>query len=253
MINMHLVAYTIASAGGLTNQDVPGVTDPFATLQNNHYIFQQPWYIRWAAAFGVNLTDARVNTPYLRQYSPSFLGVVDTAVTPTSLPGICWYDNNAVLVKPIDETAFETTDSAGAGQLYGFLGLMQQQNYNIPSGPKFTMRATATNTGGNKVWNASAMTFTSALPAGRYAVIGMDVVGANLLAARLVFPDSGPRPGIIARTAVSNKPDPTFRGGELGVFGEFESTAQPLLDIFANAAGITQTVYLDLVQIRAGQ
>jgi hypothetical protein len=247
---MHLLAYRIASAGGVTNQDVPGVTDGFASLQNNHYILQADWFIRWAAAFGVNLTNARINTPRLRTISLPSIQPVETAVTPGNLPGISWFDGGMLKIAAIDETAMEMTDTAGAGNLSGLVGLVDQLNNNIPAGPVSVLRATATITVGNGVWGQGTFTFDQTLPAGRYAVIGMDVVGANLIGARLLFQGGGPRPGVVARTAVANKPDWNFLSGYAGNWGEFESTAQPLIELFGNAAPTTQTIFLKVVKIR---
>lgn len=247
---MHLLAYRIASAGGLTNQDVPGMTDGFATLINNHYVLQNDWLIKWAAAFGVNLTNARINTPALRAVNLPSLGAIDTAVTPTTLPAIDVLYGQLTRIRAIDETAMEMTDSAGAGNLTGLIGLMDTQNYNVPAGSIYTVRATAAIVAGNGVWGQGTFTLDQPLPAGRYAVVGMDIFGANLIAARLLFQGGGPRPGVVARTAVSNKPDRMFRGGQLGNWGEFESTAIPLIELLGNAAPVTQTLYLDLIKVR---
>jgi hypothetical protein len=43
-----------------------------------------------------------------------------------------------------------------------------------------------------------------------------------------------------------------FRGGRMGEFGQFESTAPPILELFGNAAPTTQTIYLDLIPVRRG-
>lgn len=252
MSNMHLLAYTIASAGGLTNQDVPGMTDTFASLQNNHYILQNDWLVKWMYGLGANLTQMRLNTPYLRQFSQSYAGVVDASATVTSLPAVAWMWAQLPKIKAIDETAVEMTDTAGAGQLFGLLGICRQVQNTVPPGPMFTVLATASITLGNKVWGAGTFAFQAALPAGRYSVVGMDVEGANLVAARLIFPDGGPRPGVVARNAFTNKPDPLFKGGQLGEFGQFESTAQPLIELLGTAAPTTQSIWLDLVQVRAG-
>lgn len=248
---MHLLAYTVASAGGLTNQAMPGVLDQFTSTDlNGNYIMQSDWYLKWAYANGVNLTNARINTPSLRSVNLPSIGVVDTAVTPTSLPGIDWLYGQLLLLRKIDPTIMEVTDTAGAGQLYGFLGLVDQPMWIVPQGSPITVRATASIVLGNKVWGAGSFALDQPLPAGRYAVIGMDVVGANLIAARLVPQGGGPRPGVIARTAFSNKPDPMFRNGQLGTWFEFESTAIPNIELFGNAAPTTQTIYLDIVRIR---
>lgn len=246
---IHLLAYTVASAGGVTNQDTPGVQDNYATLQNNHYILPIPYYVKWLAAVGANITNARLNTPYLRQINLPSFGAIEAAAAPSSLPAIDWFDSPMMKLNAIDETACEITDSAGATQLFAFVGLMDQLNYNVPQGPISRIRFTSAITVGNKVWGAGSVTLDQPLPYGQYAITGMDVFGANLMAARLVFQGGGPRPGILARQAVGTKPDPNFMGGHLGVFGVFNSTAIPSLELIGSAAPTTQTGYWDVVKV----
>jgi hypothetical protein len=88
------------------------------------------------------------------------------------------------------------------------------------------------------------------LPVGRYNIIGMDCIGTTLIAARVVFPFGGPRPGVLGRAALSTFPSNQFRNGLFGSFGEFTSYAQPSVDFFASsAASITFTGYFDMVKV----
>ena len=247
---MHLLAYRLASSALANNQDIPGLTDTFATLQNNHFILQSPWYIRWAMALGLHLTNARINTPALRAVALPSVQPNEIAANPGNLPAISDFPAGMIQLKPIDETAFEASDDTGSVAITGLLGLLDQVNYNIPSGPVSVLRATSSITAGNGVWGLGSFTLDQTLPAGRYAVIGLDVVGANLIAARLVFPTAGPRPGVPARTSFSNHSWPLFLNGNLGNWGEFESTAIPSIEILGSAAPTTQTIFIKVVKVR---
>ena len=86
------------------------------------------------------------------------------------------------------------------------------------------------------------------LPQGRYAIVGMDVIGTNLAAARLIVPGAFFRPGCLGRNAVGNVPNPVFTDGSLGVWGIINSVNLPALETFAIGANTTQTVYLYLVR-----
>jgi hypothetical protein len=175
---------------------------------------------------------------------------VDVGTAPTSIPAIDWYAPPYLQLNQLDETSFETTDAAaGAEQHYGFIGMTDQLTHSPPAGNIITLRATASITAGNKVWGQGSFTLDQTLPAGNYAVVGMDVIGANLIAARLLFANGGPRPGCIARTGVGNKPDLRFRGGRLGIWGTFYNTAVPYIELFGNAAPTTQTIFIDVIRI----
>jgi hypothetical protein len=117
------------------------------------------------------------------------------------------------------------------------------------SGNIFTIRATSAITLSSGIWVNGNLTFNQVLPAGRYAVVGMRVRGANLVAARLVFPAQFHRPGVLAVASIGNV-DPYWpRFGRMGSFGEFENTVPPTLD----ALGVTdtvQTLLLDLIQVK---
>ncbi len=247
---MHVLAFRLAASAVANNQDIPGVTDGFASLQNNHYILQQDWWVRWAAVLGAGVTNARLNTPALRAISLPSLQPVETAATAGSRPGIAEFPAAQVRIKAIDETALEASDGTGAIPINALVGLVDNNNQNIPSGPVSILRATASITAGNGVWGQGTFTLDQTLPAGRYAVIGMDAIGTNLVGARLLFAGGGPRPGVLARTAIANKPDPSFLADSFGNWGEFESTAIPLVELFGNGAPVTQTFFLKVVKVR---
>ena len=91
-------------------------------------------------------------------------------------------------------------------------------------------------------------TFPVSLAAGKYQVVGMRANGTNLVAARLVFGNQGPRPGCPAVNDEVDQDYPLFRDGKLGVWGEFTNSNPPTLD----ALGVTDTaqeVFLDLIQV----
>ena len=109
-----------------------------------------------------------------------------------------------------------------------------------------TIRATAAASLVAGTWVNSALTFPSSLKAGRYAVVGMAAMSANLVAARLVVPGSAWRPGVPARQTMPSRDLDVFRYGDLGVWGEFEHSSPPTVDCL----GVTDTseqVWLDLM------
>lgn len=246
----HLLAYTKSVAAGSQNEDIPGVTDGYATLVNNHYVLSKDLRLRLAFAMGANITAARINSPSLRAIALPHICPLEVSATVTDVPNIADYQNFLPILPRIDEVAVETSNSSGTAERH-VVGLWLDDVASRPAlpGPVFTVRGAASITTGNLVWGEGSINLESTLPAGRYQVVGLDVVGPNLVFARLRFPEQNMLPGVLARTSQSQNPFPQFRVGRLGMFGEFESIAPPLLQVFGTAAPTTQIVYLDLVKV----
>lgn len=246
----HVLAFTLNTGAGLTNQDAPGVTDGYATLQNSHYVINQDVQVRAAYAQGATLSRARINTPALRQISLPSIVPVEVAATPSDYPALCEYDPFMPILKAIDEIAVEVSNSGGVADRE-IAGLWVQPIGGRPAqqGPTFTVRCTAAITTGNLTWGAGALVFDQTLPAGRYQVVGMDLIGANAIFARLRFSDQTMLPGCLARATIAATPRDTFRMGKFGAFGEFVTQSAPTLEGFGSAALTTQEIYLDLVRV----
>lgn len=247
----HTLAYTSDQAFGVQNTDTPGVFDGYASLQNNHYLLPEDARLGAAWAGGANISAARLNCPSVRVISlPNFspLNVGAAVVTTTPLVNYMPY---GLRLPAVDEIAVETSNTAGAGTTRQNVALWAHDgNMNVPQGEIITVRATAAVTGTAFVWNPGVFTLVQTLPRGRYSVVGFDVVGANALLARLVFPMGGRKPGVVARATHGIVPNNLFRGGNFGEFGQFEQTALPSFELFPSAAGTTQELFLDLVKIR---
>jgi len=249
-MSFHLLAYTKLAAAGSTNEDIPGVTDGYATLTNNHYVLQRDFRLRRAFAMGPNITACRLNVPALRSIALPHVAPLEVGSAVSDVPHVSEYGEYGPVIPKIDEIAVETSNSGGAAERH-VVGLWLRDPQARPAlpGPTFTVRGTASITTGNLSWGEGSFTLESTLPAGRYQVVGLDVIGANLVFARLRFPEQTMLPGVLARTSQANQPIRDFRFGRSGLFGEFESTAPPLLQLFGTAAPTTQIVYLDLIKV----
>ncbi len=248
----HLFAYTDLDVAAATNDDVAALTDNYLTIQNGHFISQTDLMLMAAAAFNAGGTNARINTPHFRAVSIPSIQPIEVAIGPTDLPAIDWMAPAKLVIPAIDEIAFEISNGgAGGVRQTGLVwAALPGHTLNIPSGDSFTLRATGTITAVANTWTAGSFTFDQTLPQGNYQVIGMDIIGTNLQAGRLVFQGIGPRPGVLARTAVGNMSWPfMFRRGSAGIFGTFPNTAQPNIEILASGANTAQTVYLDVIRI----
>ena len=99
-------------------------------------------------------------------------------------------------------------------------------------------------------WTNGAITFEQALPAGKYAIVGMRVISATGIAGRLVFPSGpGARPGCVAYDSLEDIENQLFRSGNLGVWGIFDHASPPTLDMFCVSTDSSQEGFLDVIQI----
>ena len=245
----HTLAFTASNAAGGTNVDTAALFDGWATIQNNHFILQQDMQLLLAYANGAAITDARLNTPHFRAIGFPHIDAVDVAALPTSLPALFKPTPPYVVVPRIDELAAELSNAAGAPEREFCLLWLGDGNMAVPQGPIYPLRFTATITAVANTWTRGNITFESTLPAGRYAVVGMDVFGTTLIAARIRFQEYAMLPGCLGRATMATKPDEVFRTGRLGKWGEFTNTAQPSLEILCTAADTAQTGVMDLVKI----
>lgn len=243
----HLAVYTAVQANTAVPAQLAGIFDGYLSLQNSNYLLPVP--LRWAGGVGIGATLGRVraNSPTLRTFSLPELSPVNVAAAPASLFPIPLFPTNGPIIPAAEEFGVDTTDTAGARQFV--LSWFHDGNLNQFPGDMFTVRATAANTTGNLVWTASTITFDQTLPVGKYRVVGMDVVGTNLIAARILFPNGGMRPGVLARQALTTLPSNQTRFGKFGSFGEFSSTALPGVEFIGSAAPVTQQIWLDLQRI----
>ena len=209
------------------------------------------------------LDQARLEAPSLTPYIDiaALTGLAATAddqvpLSPTPLNNFL---GKGVNFAGGENMQFKTAESvAGDDRAATALIWLGDGNYgigNIMAAGMKTIRATAaiTATALGNAWAAGAITFEQALETGMYAVVGMKAFSATLIAARLIFPNQGARPGCIGyatpATGVGAIENPMFRNGNLGVWGTFSHTAPPQLEMLAAAADTTEEVYLDVVKV----
>lgn len=139
------------------------------------------------------------------------------------------------------------SDPAAAEAHYGFIWLADGPISPV-KGNIFTVRCTATVAQAVATWTNGNMVWGSELPAGTYQVVGLRVRSADGAAARLVFSEQSPRPGVPCANAIADLDDKMFRAGNFGLFGQFEHTNPPTLDVLGGAAA-AQVIFIDLIKV----
>ena len=248
--NFHMAAFTLSPAGAVTNTAMSGVADQMLTLSTST-TFLTPDETKVVGAFGTGptMTRLRLNTPSLREIGLPSMVPINASATVPSPYNIYNSVDNPIPIPTVDPFGLDLTDTAA--DVTEALLVLQYRYQPIPAGQRYRLRATATITGVLNSWASGGITMDTVLPAGRYAVIGMDVVAANVIAARLIFADGGPRPGCVVRNSDSAILHPFFTDGRLGKWGEFQNANVPNLEILLgnNGANASQEIFLDLVQV----
>lgn len=245
----HLAAFRGSVANGTTNTAIAGVNDnALAKSSTGAFFAPKGGRIRAAVAGGVNASRARINTPILRNVGLPYIAPLNTGVTAPSPPNLADYGPMGPAPNETDEISVESTHTDAAPQIQFALMLLQFARRDPIPGNTIRLRFTSAITGVVGSWASGGITLDQNVPAGDYQIVGMDVFGTNLLGARLIFTGGGWRPGVLGRNAVGSVPHQLWLNKTLGVFGEFNNTAIPQLEIFVEAANTAQEGYLDVIK-----
>ena len=244
----HLAAYS----GSLTNNTtspVPAVNDTVLTkTSGNNFILPQPGKLMGAYSAGVSITEAQINTPSLRYVGLPFVAFLNASLTIPSPPALTWWGDSGPPIPKVDEIQMIHTLGGAAPEQEFDLLWFKFANMPMTGGPIYRLEFTSATVTVANTWTNGVILPTSTLPQGVYDVVGMDAVGTNLVAARLVVPGSFFRPGCLARNAKTSIPSYLFTAGNLGVWASFASVNLPSVDFLATGANTAQTVYLDLIR-----
>lgn len=248
----HTLAYFNTTAGTLALSDSPAVDDGWATITNNHFIMQEDMDLRIVLPFADTITRCQLNLPHWRFVSqPEIVPVLQDWDDAQQIVAYDLAPKN-LTVNRIDELQALVSTSATAtdGVLTALFLKPKMDPLTLPGGDVYPTRFTASISGVAGQWARGNITFTQSLPAGNYAVLGMDVQDADSQLARLRFQKYEMLPGVPVRNAVTGIQMPQFRNGRFGVFGTFANTAQPSLEIFsASGSASAQVGVMDLVKL----
>lgn len=249
---VHQVAYsdTVAAQGTLTA--LTPVPDPTVNIDGSNLQIPDKYNMLLAAASlgqaGSGATQARLESPSLREvFFPSITPLGDAA----NFGGFSFVyalPDSPLPLKTNEGLQFKT-NGGGAGPLRQWgLAWLTDNAIQVAKGPWFTMRATAAVAGSLSAWANGPLTFDQSLPVGNYDIIGMRCEAATLIAARLIFIGASAitRPGVPGMANEQSRELPQFRFGNMGVYGTFNSTTPPSLEVLGGTGG-AQVVYLDLV------
>jgi hypothetical protein len=238
------------------NQNVAASVDNVITTSaNNKYI--SPGKVQAIAAQALNdfLTRSRINAPSLRNEGLPEVFPLRVGTVPATNPDVAYWRDVGPTFQPNEEIGLEISCGASVALVASGALYIQDKRDPIPPGKRMRIFGTSTITLVANAWASGNITLDQTLPYGTYAVIGMAAKLTNGFLARLIFPRTGVwRPGCPASPSTGQADFAQyFLAGNLGLWGIFNSIAQPLVEVFGITAG-SQTVnlILDLVQVSLG-
>jgi len=258
----HLAAF-FANTFGTSLTELAVVKDTILTPLSTTRFAVPPDYhnVRFMAASGVNLSRAQIRTPTLQvrrisgEIFPRKFGA--GTFTLTNLE----YERPP---SPLSLTATEdfeilTSDTGGVNAvLYALVALAPDVVNLPPAGDVRIVRATATATLAQGVWTLTTPVPDFALEPGQYTLIGFVPISASAVAARAVITGQVYRPGVLGlagteqaasdfdNNAFTADPITSLIGYDMGSFNHLNF---PQFEFLANAADVSETVYLYVVRI----
>lgn len=253
---LHTVAFSSEVANGSSYAAISAATDTILPPSGSGLLL--PCDLRLIAAYagGSTLTRARINAPsLLRVGYPSIRPIV--AVTngvPPADPNFMTLLGSPLLLRAAETVGVDAVHSGGAPARQVSLLWLADRLEPVPPGDSFWLRWTATLSvalGSAFTWQVLSPTYDQSLPSGTYAVIGLEFMETNGIAARLVFPGSVFRPGVLASGtgAGTARTYAGFYDGSFGVYGMFQTNAPPNIEVMVAAASTAQEGYLRVVRV----
>lgn len=247
--NFHTALYRSSIAAGATNAQVTPVADSVLTISGNGFLVPQEADFLASFSIGVDMARTRLNTPKLRNIGLPSLTPINQGATVPSPPNVYDGIDYPLRLAKVDSTIVESTNTGAGAENHSVVVWLGFGPRRLSAGPVFRLRGTAAITVAAGSWANGTITLDNSLMNGRYEIVGLDVVGTNLLAARLIFPGASFRPGILCRNAVTSVPYAPFPDRRLGSFGQFEMPNLPNLECCSLGANTSQEVFLDVVRL----
>lgn len=277
------IAFYGARAGTTALNNVAGLADSHVTVQGNNIIVpSQCWQIlevyAMSQATAGSLTNAiQVSSPSLR--STSLIDISNWNANGAVVAAAQIPDNNAPyndfkeapipLVPGEAVQCLSSVDVAAVAEnIFVIIHLTDGALVNPfkaadgTSAPRIeTLIFDAQAAAVINTWSPTAMVSRQALRAGVYAVVGMKFTATSGVAARLVFGNQGPRPGVIATNSAAgtggsfsdsvDQYQGLFRYGRMGVWGTFSNVNPPQAEVICSVADTAAVMHfaLDVIKI----
>lgn len=247
----HTVVYTTTIQASDGIKAVPAVTDTIFPLSGNGVLLPCDMRLIAGYAGATTITRARVNAPsLLRVGYTSLRPVQQSPTTPTTPSGAAAANPNMMMLldsptmlRSSEAVGVDAASQAGSAERAVAALWFTDRLEPIPPGDSYWLRFTSSTALAATAWTVISPSFDQAIPSGTYAVTGLEFVSPGAVVARVVFPGSVLRPGVLAQpgdlsTGSSGlaRTHANFYNGSFGVFGLFQTNAPPYMEIYSVSA-----------------
>ncbi len=248
-MSFHTAAY-FASIGAGANLNLAPIQDDMLIIQNAAFLPNRDFNLVYAFAAALELDRARLVNPSLRVFTLPHIRPINLALLPTTVTPIADYRRNPLKIRAVEELAMEVTSVAAIPPENVTCVIGISESFVPPGrGDIYTMRGTGATALTANAWTTVPITWADNLPAGSYAILGLESISATCIAARFILNGQELRPGVIGGATEGIQSNRMFRKGRLGEFGRFNTVALPQIQFLANAADAAETVYMDIMRV----
>ena len=244
----HLAANFVAIAN-VANTEVPALQDDVLPIKSGRHTPSQNLNLVMAYSSAVTLLRTRLNTPYARRITPSFIVPIGITLLPPTDPNFADYRDGPFLCRRDEGILYESTDSAAGPNNHYIISWLTPGLEQIPAGPIWTLRGSSTTAAVASTWTSVTVTWDADISEGIYAVVGGAYFATNAVAFQCIFENQYFRPGGLGGASAGIRPPwPQLKGG-LGVWGRFRSLNPPLMRVLNDGADNAHVFHLDVVRM----
>lgn len=203
-----------------------------------------------ASGFGATMSDLRVSTPLILQTNQMILRPWNIGIVPVTDYNLCNLKDFGITFNTFENVQPVSSNSnAGATDDQWCVMWFSDGRFEKPSGVDMIIELTSATTVTANAWTRCALTPVQTLPNARFSVLGMDVVSATGICARLNIPGwaSGGNPmspGCIPLPTIGLRQAYPLYDQPFGQIGQFTNQTLPALEIFCKAADTSARVFL---------
>lgn len=203
-----------------------------------------------AAGFGATMSDLRISTPLLLQTNQMILRPWNIGIVPVTDYNLCNLVDFNIQFNEYENVAPVSSNSNGAGTDDQWCVLwFTDGKIERPVGTDMIIELDSTTTVTANAWSRCPLTPVQSLPVGRFAVMGMDVVCATGICARLNTPGWNSMgvpmsPGCIPLPTIGLRQAYPLYDMPFGKIAEFTNQTLPALEVFSKAADTSARVFL---------
>lgn len=249
---MHLAIYDASIANGSVLVQVAALADPkIAPAGSGLLVNKDVPMIGRVAAVGTNLTRVQLTSATIRDYTPFDIGPVNVGTVIENPPRyLDFMDNPIPLAVDEELDAFGVQSNAGAQRITVAVWFTDGPRRKVTTGRPFSVHWTSSTTLTANALTSFQPTLDNGLPSGTFAIVGLRVISAGALLARLIpRGTTNIRPGVLAFQGQDGGPDREERYGAMGELLRFTNTTPPQIEVFSRSADTTEEGYYDLIQV----